>query len=271
MLKDDELFDWDSSYEETEEDERDETFENYINITSHFTKGLKKYLLEHRQVDMKEVVEVFAGNGKLGQDLGLDNENYFYNITDSYDYTSEDVIEDEVCEFWDVEYSHVTNESAEDTVIRFKGSNKVIKFLIMGAPPKALRDSGDVSYCGAYNASKALHYLYNGDAQIIYIGNERIADFASELFFKHVEEIEDRDFNDNVVENYLNEGYFPYIYIEDVQPYLYKFSLCENDRCDCRDSSSIVNSASIFNLEKWEKEREMEIEDYLTGGDEDWD
>lgn len=273
MLNDDDFFDWD--YNDNDDyDEENVHFENYINITSDFTKGLKKYLVEQRQADMEEVIEVFAGNGNLGQELGLDNEDYFYNITDSYDHRSEDVTPDEVCELWEDEYPHVTREGAEDTVIRFAASKKMINFLIMGAPPKALYNRGDVAYCGAYEAAKALHYLYNGNAQIIYIGNERNKDFASNLFFRHVKEIKDKEFEVNVIENYLDEGYFPYIDIEDIRPYLYKFSLCKDEECDCRDSSYIMNSFRSFNLEEWEKDREREAEDYLGGGielDEDLD
>lgn len=250
MLKDDELFDWDCGDNENEEDERGKRFENYTNITSEFIEGVNQYLLEQRQVDMKGVVEVFAGNGALGESLKLDEEDFFYNITDSYDYNSDDVEPDEVCGYWESEYPHVMKEAAEHTVIRFARSKKAINFLIMAAPPKALRAGGKISYCGAYQAAKALYYLYNGNAEIIYIGNEKEKDFASNMFFKHVNEVEDKEFEKNVIDNYLDEGYFPYIGVEDVQPYLYKFSLCEQDTCDCRDKAFIMNSFRSFDQEE---------------------
>ncbi|WJN47504.1 hypothetical protein QUH71_26420 (plasmid) [Priestia aryabhattai] len=258
MLKDDEFFNWD----ENEAGEKGKKFENYININSDFINGLNQYLLKRRQVDMKEVVEVFAGNGALGESLKLDGEDFFYSITDSYDYKSADVVPDEVCEFWESEYPNVTKEAAEHTVIRFAGSDKRINFLIMGAPPKALRDGGKVSYCGAYEAAKALYYLYKGDGEIIYIGNEKEKDFASNMFFTHVREVEDKEFEENVVGNYLDEGYFPYIGVEDVQPYLYKFNLCEQSTCDCQDNAFIMNRVRSFDPIEWENEKLREEEEF---------
>ncbi|GAE27356.1 hypothetical protein JCM9140_3490 [Halalkalibacter wakoensis JCM 9140] len=207
-------------------------YPSYINLSTEFIDGIGEYL-QTKKIPLDEVVEVFAGDGKLGLQLGLKKNSH---VSDLLLFASEDY-EDAITEKWERNPDGVVAESAYETVLRFEAAENNIRLLIMGAPPPA-----NSYYCPSYDTLKALHYCFGGE--ILYIGEMNSYYFASPKFFKHVEVVNDETFHHLVVKNYNNtDGYFSSRSFEkpaDVRPYLLKFKLCMNEKCDCLDSSSIL-------------------------------
>jgi len=206
-------------------------YQSYINVTNDFVKGIGEYL-QKNQIPLDEVVEVFAGDGKLGLQLGLRKND---NVSDLLLFANNDY-KDDVNENWTREPEGVVAESAYETVIRFSAKKNRIRVLLMGAPPPA-----NSYYCPSYDVLKALHYCFDGE--ILYIGEINSFYFASPKFFKHVEVVEEDSFNNLVVKNYDNStGYFTSQWFEkpvEVQPHLLKFKPCMDKTCDCLDPSKI--------------------------------
>ncbi|TDF89186.1 hypothetical protein [Paenibacillus piri] len=211
------------------------TYPSYINLTDSFVKGLHDYL-KKKEIPLDEVVEVFAGDGRLGLQLGL---NQGCNISDLLLYAC-DGYEDEVNMRWEKEPQGVVKETAYETVVRFGASEGAsLRLLIMGAPLPA-----NSYYCPSYQAAKALYHLFN--AQILYIGEMYSRAFGSPKFFNHlaiVDDDPDNSFKNLVVDNYDSQnGYFTSAQFEEpvtVRPYLLKFVTCADEKCDCRDGSNI--------------------------------
>jgi hypothetical protein len=199
-------------------------YPSYINLTDDFIKGLSEYISK-KGIPLDEVVEVFAGIGALGLQLGL-KENC--NISDSLLYA--DVgYEDDVNMNWERKPRDVAVESADETVIRFSAEEgRNIRLLIMGAPLPA-----NSYYCPSYDTIKALHHRF--DAKVLYIGEMRSLAFASPKFFRHVEEVEDdleESFINLVKNNYHHTGYFAGELFDEpvvVQPYLLRFVQCADE------------------------------------------
>jgi hypothetical protein len=216
-------------------------FPSYINLTNDLVNGIGEYL-QKKRISLDEVVEVFAGDGKLGLQLGLRKN---CNISDLLLFSSKDY-EDDVNQNWESDPEGVVAESAYETVIRFGAEKNRIRLLIMGAPPPA-----NSYYCPSYDVLKALHYCFDGE--ILYIGEMNSYYFASPKFFKHVKVVEDdnkRSFTNLVVKNYDNSnGYFTSQSFErpaKVQPYLLKFKSCRDETCDCLDNSKIISDIHAY-------------------------
>lgn len=214
----------------------------YINLSDEFVAGLKAYF-HKREIPLDEVVEVFAGNGQLGLQLGLKE---YCNISDSLLYAT-DGYEDFVNLNWDKEPYGVAVETAYETVIRFHAEPDLnIQVLIMGAPLPA-----NSYYCQTYETAKAYHHLFGNE--ILYIGEMNSLVFASPKFFKHVELVEDdreQSFYNLVYRNYDHtQGFFTSKLFEkpvEVHPYLLKFVPCQDPECDCRDDSNIQKDVQKY-------------------------
>ncbi|MDQ0257329.1 hypothetical protein J2S74_004787 [Evansella vedderi] len=203
-------------------------YESYINLTDKFIDSLREYI-KKRQIPLEEVVEVFAGNGKLGLQLGLKKNN---NISDLLLFTTDDFA-DEVNSNWERNPQGVVKESAYETIMRFYNSGQKISMLIIGAPPPA-----NSYYCPSYKTIKALYDRF--DAEILYIGEMNSPVFASPKFFRHLKAVPkniEKSFKSLVESNYDNRnGYFSSdLFYEnvDVRPHLLKFVPCSSENCDC--------------------------------------
>ena len=220
-------------------------YHSYVHLTDSFIEGLKSYI-KKKEVPLDSVVEVFAGNGKLGFQLGLKEGR---NVSDSLLYASEDY-EDDVNKYWEKEPEGVVVETAYETVIRFYEEELNINLLIMGAPLPA-----NSYYCPSYAAAKALHYCF--DAEILYIGEMSTFAFASPKFFKHMEMVKDDregSFKELIMKTYDSQGgYFASERMEEkieIHPYLLRFVTCQDEKCDCRDNTSIKNDLYEYNLKQ---------------------
>ncbi|WP_077622348.1 hypothetical protein [Sediminibacillus massiliensis] len=222
------------------------TGQSYVNLTSGFIEGLRSYL-KNKEIPLKQVVEVFAGNGALGLGLGLE---WNRNISDSLLFADYGY-EDEVNRNWERKPVGVVKETAYETAIRFGAVGDIPpRLFIMGAPPPA-----NSYYCPSYDAAKALHYLFN--AKILFIGELSSSAFASPKFFTHVEKAEDdgdETFQRLVVNQYdNNDGYFASNRFRQplhVRPYLLKFVPCGEENCDCLDSSQINKDVDRYKIKQ---------------------
>lgn len=210
------------------------TYQSYINLTDDFVEGVAEYL-KRKEIPLEDVVEVFAGNGKLGLQLGL-KENC--NISDSLLFATEGY-EDFVNMKWEKNPKGVAVETAYETAIRFSAEGRNIRMMIIGAPLPA-----NSYYCPSYEVTRALHHLF--DATIFYIGEMFSPAFGSPKFFNHMEIVEDdveQSFTNLVINNYdSTNGYFTSkIFSEPVilKPYLLKFKECTDEKCDCHSDSII--------------------------------
>lgn len=217
------------------------TYQSYINLTDVFVEGIGEYL-RRKGIPLEEVVEVFAGNGKLGLELGL-KENC--NISDSLLFAV-DGYEDFVNMRWDKKPKGVVAETAYETAIRFHAEDRNICLMIIGAPLPA-----NSYYCPSYEVTWALHHLF--DAQILYIGEMSSLAFGSPKFFAHMEEVEDdleQSFTNLVVNNYDSKnGFFTSKLFEKpivLRPYLLRFKECEDEKCDCHHDSKIKQDVQAY-------------------------
>lgn len=220
------------------------TYQSYINLTDDFIEGLGEYLRK-KGISLDEVVEVFAGNGEFGLQLGLKKD---CNISDSLLYAS-DGYEDDVNLKWERQPKGVVVETSYETVIRFSAEEgRNIRMLIMGAPLPA-----NSYYCPSYDTVKALHHRF--DAKILFIGEMSSLTFASPKFFRHVEEVKDDQelsFRNLVINSYDSKNknsYFASEIFEEpvsLQPYILRFVECTDDKCDCRDDSSIRKDVHAY-------------------------
>jgi hypothetical protein len=213
-------------------------YQTYINITDDFVNGIKDYL-NKKGIPLDTVVEVFAGDGTLGIEIGLKED---LNISDLLTFTYEEH-KDDVNKDWPSKPHGVVEESAYETVIRFSAESDCnIRLLIMAAPPE-----GD----DAYEAAKALHHRF--DAKILFIGDWDSIRFASSKFFVHMEDVvddEERSFETLVENKYDSEnGYFTSDYFEEpiaVQPYFKRFKPCNVPDCDCRNDAKIRSDVQKY-------------------------
>ncbi|MGP4040841.1 hypothetical protein ACTWP4_13230 [Gracilibacillus sp. D59] len=199
---------------------------SYINVTTSFIHGLQKYL-SIRKIPLDHVVEVFAGNGELGLQLGLKPN---HNVSDLLMHQDK-WYRDEISSKWELEPYGVKKESAYQTVLRFYKEGGDVQLLIIGAPPPT-----NSYYCSNYEMAKALYYCYH--AEMLFIGDLFSDAFASPKFFNHVKEVEDDHFKQYVESTYEERGYFKEKHIK-VKPHLLRFSFCEDVNCDCREQVKI--------------------------------
>ncbi|SHN26887.1 hypothetical protein [Gracilibacillus kekensis] len=199
---------------------------SYISVTDQFINGMNVYL-EQKNIALSEVVEVFAGNGQLGLRLGLEPDQ---NISDLLMHQDK-WYRDEISSQWDLRPKGVIQESADETVVRFKNNQRPIKLIIVAAPPPA-----NSYYCPSYAMAKNLHD-YNPEAKMLFVGELNSDAFASVKFFEHVNKVEDRLFEKWIQNTYHQQGYFKDQGIL-VKPYLLEFSYCNDVDCDCKNSNN---------------------------------
>lgn len=203
---------------------------SYVKLTPEFIQGLNKWI-ESKKFKREEIVEVFAGSGKLSKAINLPKEN----VTDDYSWQGSEDSRDEDWFYSAEENVYKEHEIATETIRRFVVNNKKIRLLIMGFPPNGVR----VPDTSAYEVAKELSKSFK-DALILYIGTDgyksRIP-IASESFFDHIEDVDDdsvlvneklENFDSLVREKYVQELKDEIIYAQ-----LIRFIPCEDGEEDC--------------------------------------
>ncbi|PLT32124.1 hypothetical protein [Bacillus sp. V5-8f] len=196
----------------------------YVKLDPKFVQGLNDWI-DAKNLKRTEIVEVFAGDGKLGKALRLPKEN----ITDDHSWTG---ATQSTNQNWIQSAKANVYEKPEDatgTIKRFSLKKKQISLLVMGFPPD------DTS---AYEAAKELN-SYFPNAQILYIGTGGFTPrfpIASYSFFDHTEDVDDssiclkgkrENFDSLVRENYNQ------IINDEIIATLKKFTYCDDDEEEC--------------------------------------
>lgn len=214
---------------------------SYICTDEKFIKGIADYL-KIKAISKENVVETFAGTGFLGKNLDLpigniDNETGLSegNISDSFLWRGSDLSQDS--EWIDEATWGVADESAFDTIIRLHVEEGDIKLLIMAMPSEDEQ---------AYQAAKALFYLFNA-AEIFFIGpddyNTRV---ASSNFYDHTVLITDDNFYNLIFKKYNEKKCFSSQNLFEVEPQLRKFITCNDKSCDCKNNKEIIDAVKNY-------------------------